>query len=162
MTSSAKEALSMAAAMCEASLRVMIVTEWAGTTRILPDRHLLRRFEGHDRLAVVEDRAQLVRARLREVALRLDHDRGRARARRHLALSGGEPPLGQIACRSARLHALLVGHHLPRALTDLGFPLELLVADLRLRLRVLQARARERHLRLAPADRITHVQAGGP
>ena len=76
------------------------------------ERHFLHGLEVDDRLVVVEDRAQLVVARLREVALGLEDEEARGRAGLELALLGLEPPLGQLPRRACRLHALLVGLHL--------------------------------------------------
>src|SRR5438132_1840107 len=152
--SSAKDAESMAAAMCAASLSVMIVTDSFGTHRILlcrtgrrarrarrsrraasprgpnrrrsrrctrrgadggrrgrgaggcdrpraaGDRRELNRLEIDERPVVVENRAQLVIARLREVALRLEDEEVRRRAGRQLLLLGVEALRGELAGRA--------------------------------------------------------------
>ena len=59
-------------------------------------------------------------------------------AGRELLLLGFEPPLGQLARRARRLHALLVGLHLARRLAHLRRDLQLAGLQLRLRLVVLQ------------------------
>src|SRR5688572_13546408 len=118
-TSSAQAALSMAAPMWADSLSVMIVTETAGTNEMLPERHLLHRFEVDARLDVVENRAQLVVACLGEVALRLEDEEAGRRAGGELPLFGVETALGELARRPRGLDALLVGEDLARRLAHL-------------------------------------------
>src|SRR3712207_287287 len=74
--------------------------------RILPrngERRLLDRLEIDGGPVVVEDRAQLVVARLRQVALRLEHEKARGGAGRELPLLRLQPTFGELARRARGL-----------------------------------------------------------
>src|SRR5688572_25211772 len=129
--SSAHATLSIAAPMCAASLSVMMVTDTFGTGGILPERCLLHCFEVDDRALVVEDRPDLVVARLREVALCLEHEEAGGRAGGELALLRLEPPLGELARDGGRFDPALIRQHLPSRLAHLRHHLHLRVAKLR-------------------------------
>src|SRR5882672_6571161 len=75
--------------------------------RDIPGRsRLLHSVELHERLAVGENRLQLVVLRRRKVALRLDDVEVGRHADGELAVFGVELLLGQVARRLRRLHAL--------------------------------------------------------
>ena len=69
-------------------------------------RRLLQALELDERLAVVQDRLQLVVLRGRQIALRLDDEVVGRHADLELALLGLELLLRQLARRLRRLHAL--------------------------------------------------------
>ena len=97
-------------------------------------------------LDVIDERLQLVVARLVQVALRLEHEEARGHAGLELLLLGFEAPFGQDPRRAGGFDALGVGLHLTRELADLRGDLQLLALQLPPRLLVLQPCAGERGL----------------
>ena len=101
---------------------------------MLSQGRLLHGLQVDDGTVEVQDVLQLHVPRLREIALGLEHEEARGRARLELALLRLEPPLGELARRSRALHALLVRLHLACGDTNLGDDLQFLIAKARLRL----------------------------
>src|SRR5262245_31670564 len=121
MISSAQAALSMASAICAASSSVMIVTVTRGTGQMLShgrglrasgpargsagpargsagralQRCLLHGFQIDDRAMEIQYVLQLHVPRLREIALRLEHEEAGRGPRLELSLLSLETPLGE-------------------------------------------------------------------
>src|SRR2546428_4278452 len=126
------------------------------------ERHELYRLEIDDRLVVVRDCLNLRGAGEREIALRLEHEEALRHAGGELLLLGLEFPFLELARRFGRQHALLVGLNLAREFADLGGDLHLEILQLRLRLLILQPRARQVRLRGVGAERVGNLHADGP
>src|SRR4030095_15577186 len=179
-TSSAQAALSMASAICPASLSVMIVTVTRGTVVMLSQGcalsrrgrslRLRRSLQGRfldglqidDRAMEIQDVLQLHVAREREIALRLEYQKARRRAGLELSLLGLELALGQLTRRTRALHALLVRLDVARRGTNLRRNLQLLLAQTRRGLAPLQLNASEVRLSAAGSDRVADVQSSRP
>src|SRR4029453_5768886 len=177
-TSSAQAALSMASAICPASLSVMIVTVTRGTVVMLSQgcalsrrgRSLRRSLQGRfldglqidDRAMEIQDVLQLHVAREREIALRLEYQKARRRAGLELSLLGLELALGQLTRRTRALHALLVRLDVARRGTNLRRNLQLLLAQTGRGLAPLQLNASEVRLSAAGSDRVADVQSSRP
>src|SRR5262249_49809458 len=143
-----------ASAMSLASFLVMTVTDSFGNRTILPprdryelaasvERDVLDRVEVHEGLVIVRDGLDLRGAREREVALGLEHEEAGRHTRGEFLFLGLELLLLQFARRAGGADALLVGLHLTGGGAHLCGHLHLEVLHLRLRLVVLQARARK-------------------
>ena len=100
---------------------------------MLPERRLLDRLEIDDRAVVVENRAEFVVLRLREIPLGLEDEEAGRLAGGELLLLRLEPPLLQLARRLRARHALLVRRQRTRGVADLRGDLQLLILELRLR-----------------------------
>src|SRR3954447_2363771 len=118
--------------------------------------------EVHQRLAVVEDCAELVVLRVGEVALGLDHFVVRAHAHLELALCGIQPPLRQLTCDTRRLHTFERALYCECGVSDVRGYLQLERFEIRLRLIQRELGPRDVGLSCALPERERKVQLHVP
>src|SRR5436190_2971230 len=123
---------------------------------------LLQRVEIDQREVVREDRAELVRPHLRQVALRLDDEEARRHADVEPLSLGIEPLFRELARRARRLDALAVHLHLPRGVADLLDRFRFLTLLALRGLLLLEFGPRRVRLLDAVAERIRHAHADRP
>ena len=119
---------------------------------------LLHALELDDRLAIGEDRLQLVVLRGRQIALRQHDLIVRRHADAELAVLGVELLLRQIARGLRRLHALGRVLHLDRGVADVARHLQVELPKLHFDLVLLNARPRDRRIGRARAEVVADVQ----